>query len=121
MAKVILDRFTVRHGKESRAHEWMRILNERIEECQASLGQEKMYFEAIFSEEHEGRLFLYWIEMKDEGGQQVRQSEATIDQVHLAFWDECIEPGTRQVIATELVLIPQFFRNAIATKSDSHA
>lgn len=120
MASVVLDRFTVKLGKEARAHEWMRELNERIEECRATLDQEKMYFEAVFSEERDGRMYLYWTEFKDPGGQQVRESEAEIDQIHLAFWDECIESGSRKVMATELILIPQFIRDAIATLPDSH-
>ena len=69
MASVVLDRFTVKPGKEARAHEWMRTLNERIEECRATLDHEKMYFEAVFLEERGGQMYLYWIEFKDPGGQ----------------------------------------------------
>ena len=115
MAGVVLDRFTVKLGKESRAREWMDELNARIEECRATLDQEKMYFEAVCSEYRNGRMYLYWVEFKDPGGHSVRESAAQIDQIHLAFWDECIEPGSRTVMATELILIPQFIRDAIAT------
>ena len=69
MASVVLDRFTVKSGKEVRTREWLRTLNEHIEECRATLDHEKMYFEAIFSEEQDGRMYLYWIEFKDPGGQ----------------------------------------------------
>ena len=117
MASVVLDRFTVKLGKEARAHEWMRALNDRIEECRATLDHEKMYFEAVFSEELDGRMYLYWIEFKDSGGQPVRESEAEVDRIHLAFWDECIEPGSRHVMDTELVLIPRFFGEAIASQA----
>lgn len=117
MAGVVLDRFTVKLGKEARALEWMRVLNERIEECRATLDDEKMYFEAVFSDEWDGRLYLYWIEFKSPGGESVRESERDVDQIHLAFWDECIEVGSRRVIATELVLIPRFFAEAIAAQA----
>ena len=117
MASVVLDRFTVKLGKEARAHEWMRALNDRIEECRATLDHEKMCFEAVFSEELDGRMYLYWIEFKDPGGQPVRESKAEVDRIHLAFWDECIEPGSRHVMATELVLIPRFFGEAIASQA----
>lgn len=117
MADVVMDRFTVKLGKEARAHEWMRALNDRVEECRVTLDDEKMYFEAVFSEERDGLMYLYWIEFKDSGGQSVRESEAEVDQIHLAFWDECIEPGSRQVMATELVLIPRFFAEAIAIQA----
>ena len=118
MADVILDRFTVKLGKEARAREWMHELNARIEECRATLDQEKMYFEGVFSEYRDGRMYLYWIEFKDPTGQSVRESTAQIDQIHLGFWDECIESGSRTVMATELILLPQFIRDAIATQAD---
>ena len=114
-----LDRFTVKLGKEARAHQWMRALNDHIEECRASLDNEKMYFEAIASEEIDDRMYLYWIEFKDPGGQPVRESDAEVDRIHLAFWEECIEPGSRRVMATELVLIPQFLWQAIASQARS--
>jgi hypothetical protein len=121
MATVVLDRFRIVSGREGRAKEWMRILNERIEECRATLDHEQMYFEAIFSEERDGRLYLYWVELQEPGGRDVRESHDEIDQVHVAFWDECVEPGSRTVMATELVLIPQFLREAIEMRRGSGA
>lgn len=59
MPTVGLERFTVKSGMESRAKEWMGVLNDRIDECRATLGGERMYFEAIFSEEQGGRMYLY--------------------------------------------------------------
>ncbi len=70
---------------EGRAREWMGLRNDRIAECEATLDQEKVYFEAIWSEEQDGRMYLYWIEFKGPNGRPVRESEAAVDQIHLDF------------------------------------
>jgi hypothetical protein len=72
--------------------------------------------EAIFSEELGDEMYLWWVEFKEAGGRPIQNSIAEIDRIHLAFWEECIEKGSRQVMRTELVLIPEYIRKAIASR-----
>ncbi len=116
MGEVVLDRFHVKSDKKERAREWMGILNQRIDECRATLEAENMFFEAIFSEELGNEMYLWWVEFKDVGGRPIQDSIAEIDRIHLALWEECIEKGSRQVMRTELVLIPEYIRKAIASR-----
>jgi len=113
---VVLDRFHVKSDKKERAREWMQVLNNRIAECRATLEAESMYFEAIFSEERDDEMYLWWLEFKDTGGRPIQESEAEIDRIHLDFWQECIENSSRQVMRTELVLIPEFIKRAIDSR-----
>ncbi len=113
MVEVVLDRFHVKPGKKERAREWMKVLNHRLAECRATLETENMYFEAIFSEEVGDELYLWWLEVKGAGGRPIQESDAEIDRIHMDFWEECIENGSRQLLQTELVLIPEFIKRAI--------
>lgn len=116
MGNVVLDRFHVKSDKKERAREWMQVLNNRIAECRATLDAETMYFEAIFSEEVEDEMYLWWLEFKDTGGRPIQESKAEIDRIHLNFWEECIERGSREVMRTELVLIAEFIERAIDSR-----
>ena len=116
MAEVILDRFDVKSDKKERAKQWMEILNQRIDECRATLDAENMHFEAIFSQEIGDEMYLLWVEFKDSGGRPIQHSAEEIDCIHLAFWEECIEKGSRQVMRTELVLIPEYIKKAIESR-----
>lgn len=49
-----LTRYKVKKGKEDRAREWMRFLNENIGETLLTLKNERMYVEDIFSEVIDG-------------------------------------------------------------------
>lgn len=89
--KTELMTFIVKPGKEARAEEWMRVLIERQAECVATLEREKMHYESIFRCERNGHLYLSWYSVQSEGAPPVRGSLHPIDEVHLAFWDECID------------------------------
>lgn len=61
-------------------------------------------------------MYLLWVEFKDSGGRPIQHSAEEIDRIHLAFWEECIEKGSRQVMRTELVLIPEYIKKAIESR-----
>ena len=85
--------FAVKVGKEERANEWMRILVQRQAECVATLDRELMHFESIFRSEIGERIYLSWYSVQGKTGEQVKSSPFPIDKVHMAFWQECIDPS----------------------------
>lgn len=85
-----LTRYKVKKGKEDRAREWMRFLNENIGETLLTLKNERMYVENIFSEVIDGQMYLYWFSYQGDDAQAVEESESWIDKKHLEYWDECL-------------------------------
>ena len=83
--------FAVVPGKETRAHEWLQLLQARQSECVATLDREHMHFESIFLHEAGGRLYLSWLSVQGQAGEHVASSEFDIDKLHMAFWKECID------------------------------
>lgn len=61
---------------------------------------------------HSGSAGVWWVEFKGEG-RLLAQSAHEIDRIHMAFWDEYLEPDSRTVFQTELVLLPAFIQTAI--------
>ena len=104
---VELTRFQVKEGKSSVVDEWMRFLNENMEDVLVTLEGEKMYVETIFREQLDGKEYLYWYSVQGEGGVEVEESEHWIDRKHLAYWEDCIEKSYRPAdLQTEVVMIP---------------
>jgi hypothetical protein len=83
--------FRVIEGKEDLAEEWVETLKTRQEECVETLTREKMVFESVFKFHKEGRLYLSWFSLQEEGHKEVDTSGHKIDKVHLEYWDECID------------------------------
>lgn len=61
---------------------------------------------------YSGSAGVWWVEFKGEG-RLLAQSAHEIDRIHMAFWDEYLEPDSRTVFQTELVLLPAFIQTAI--------
>jgi len=111
---VEITRFKVKKGKAARVDEWMRFLNEHMEDVLVTLEGEKMYVETIFREHLNGEEYLYWYSVQGIGGQEVEQSEHWIDKKHLEFWNECIDETFRPVdLQTEVVMIPERVRKSM--------
>lgn len=104
---VELTRFRVKKGKSKLVDEWMRFLNENMQDVLLTLENEKMYVETIFREELDGEEYLYWYSVQGEGAQDVEESEHWIDKKHLEYWDACIDESFRPVdLTAEAVMIP---------------
>lgn len=111
---VELTRFRVKEGKAERVDEWIQFLNDNMEDVLLTLEGEKMYVETIFREELGGEEYLYWYSVQGPGGQEVEESTHWIDQKHLAYWEECIDPTFRPVdLTTEVVMIPEKVRKSM--------
>jgi Family of unknown function (DUF6176) len=83
--------FAVKPGKEARAEEWMKLLVERQAECVQTLDREAMHYETIFKCRMGDRLVLSWFSVQGRKGAHVRSSPFEVDQLHMQFWDECID------------------------------
>lgn len=105
---VELTRFQVKEGKSSVVDEWMRFLNEHMEDVLVTLEGEKMYVETIFREQLDGKEYLYWYSVQGEGGSEVEESDHWIDRKHMEYWEQCIEKSFRPVdLQMEVVMIPK--------------
>ncbi|AMM91664.1 DUF6176 family protein [Peribacillus simplex] len=108
---VELTRFRIKEGKSERVDEWLKFLNENMNDVLITLEAEKMYVETIFRERLNGDEFLYWYSVQGQGGQEVQESDHWIDKKHLEYWKECIDETFRPVdLKTEVVMIPENIR-----------
>ncbi|USK74325.1 DUF6176 family protein [Peribacillus frigoritolerans] len=108
---VELTRFRVKEGKSERVDEWLKFLNENMNDVLITLEAEKMYVETIFRERLNSDEFLYWYSVQGSGGQEVQESDHWIDKKHLEYWKECIDETFRPVdLKTEVVMIPENIR-----------
>lgn len=103
-----LTRFRVLPGKEERAREWMEFLRSNPEAFRETLEPERMYVETIFSEVLHGTMYLTWYSVQGDGETaDVRESAHWLDQKHVEFWRECIDPDfTPQDATPEVHVIP---------------
>ncbi|WP_353947948.1 DUF6176 family protein [Sporolactobacillus sp. Y61] len=109
--KVELTKFKVKQGKSKCVDEWMEFLNQYMKDVLLTLEDEKMYVESIFRERMDGQEFLYWFSVQGEGGQEVENSQHWVDQKHLEYWDECIDPDFSPIdLKPEVVMIPEQIR-----------
>lgn len=108
---VEITRFIVKQGKKELVTEWLKFLNDNIDDVLVTLEGEKMYVETIFREELEGYEYLYWYSVQGENGIEVEESDHWIDIKHLEYWNECIDENYRPVdLSTEVVMIPDKVR-----------
>ena len=111
--RVELSRFQVRKGKSGLVDEWMEFLNKYLPEVLLTLQDEKMYVETIFRESTAEGEFLYWYSVQGDGGKRVDQSMHWVDQKHLEYWQECIEPDYSTDMKVEVVMIPKLIRQVM--------
>lgn len=109
-----LTRFRVKEGKTVKVDEWLAFLNEHLEDVLVTLEGEKMYVETIFREILDGTEYLYWYSIQGEGGQPVESSNHWIDEKHMAYWRECIDPDYHPVdLTTSVVMIPNNVKSSM--------
>lgn len=112
--------FTIKQGMEAEAQEWMRILTERQAECVQTLDREHMHYECIFKSFQNERMCLSWFTVHGLSGERLRSSPHPIDQLHLAYWDKCIDtevPATR--LKHVVTFLPESIRRAFEARDAS--
>jgi hypothetical protein len=89
--KVELTRLRIKRGKSDRVDEWLKMINQRMNEAVTTLDREGMKFEIIFREvigEHD---YLNWFSVQDEAGEPIETSPFDLDREHREFGEECID------------------------------
>jgi hypothetical protein len=89
----------------------MAMLNDRIDECVATLDRERMALELVFRQVDADGEWLYWVSIYGEGGAGVDES-IPIDRDHVAFGKQCKEPGWTEA-SPQLLLAPTSVRKAL--------
>jgi len=99
--RVELSRARLLPGKSELTDEWMSMLNQRIDECVATLDREKMALELVFRRSDEDGEWIYWVSIYGPAGAGLDES-VPIDRDHVAYGRQVKEPGWEEAV-------PQFF------------
>ena len=105
--KVELSRFRVNPDKSARVNDWLKMLNDNMDEVVQTLEREQMKLEVIFREIIDGQEYLYWFSVQGEAGEEVTTSPFAVDQKHLQFHEECIDHKYgRRDAQPQVVMVP---------------
>lgn len=108
---VELSRARIKPGASDSADRWMAMLNDRIDECVATLDRERMALELVFRRIDDDGEWLYWLSIYGDGGQCLDESVA-IDRDHVAMGKLSKEPGWTEA-TPQLLLAPEPVRAAL--------
>ncbi|MBB6174358.1 hypothetical protein HNR23_004418 [Nocardiopsis mwathae] len=111
--KVELTRHRIRPGRRAEFDAWMRMLEERREECVATLEAERMAVECVFHFEDADGEWIFWLEIYGEGGRGP-DTGVPIDRDHVAYSERAKIPG-HESAELRLLLLPDPVREAIAS------
>jgi hypothetical protein len=110
--RVELSRARVKPGMGGEVDRWMQMLNDRLDECVATLDRERMAVELIFRDRDEQGEWLYVMSIQGEGGEGLDASPHAIDRDHAEFSRRCKEPGWLEA-EPQLLLLPEPVRRAV--------
>jgi hypothetical protein len=108
---VQLFRAKVINGQSSTVDEWMSMLNDRLDEGEATLERERMGVEIVFRQRDGDTEYLYWIVICGEG-ESVESSHHQLDIDHVAYDERCRERGW-ETAQPELLLLQAPVRRAV--------
>jgi Family of unknown function (DUF6176) len=108
---VKLSRAKVLPGASSEADRWMEMLNDRVDECVATLDRERMAIEIIFRLKENGEDYLFWVEILGANGAGV-DLDNPIDRDHFEQAKRTKEPGWTEA-EPQLLLLPDPVRKAV--------
>jgi hypothetical protein len=109
---VELSRAKVLPGASQKADEWMAMLDDRADECVATLDRERMAVEIVFRLQEEGEDYLFWVAIRGDGGADLESSEHRIDHDHIAHARRTKRPGWVEA-EPQVLLLPEPVRNAV--------
>src|SRR3954471_2825791 len=109
---VELSRAKVLPGASAEADRWMKMLDDRVDECVATLDRERMAVEIVFRLQEDGEDHLFWVAIRGEGGESLDTSEHQIDKDHLAPARRTKEPGWVEA-EPQVLMLPAPVRKAI--------
>jgi hypothetical protein len=109
---VELSRGKVLPGASEEADRWMQMLDDRVDECVATLDRERMAVEIVFRLKEEGADYLYWVAIRGESGAALESSEHPIDVDHQAQARRTKEPGWVEA-EPQVLMLPEPVREAV--------
>ena len=109
---VELSRARVMTGASGEADRWMAMLDDRVDECVATLDRERMAIEIVFRLKEGGEDFLFWLTVRGEGGATLASSEHPIDQDHETQARLTKEPGWVEA-EPQVLMLPDPVREAV--------
>jgi hypothetical protein len=109
--RVELSRCKVKPGQSAEADRWMQMLNDRVDECVATLDAERMAIEIIFRLKEDGEDYLFWVSVFGAGGSGLDVSNP-VDHDHQEFGRRVKEPGWVEA-EPQLLLLPDPVRRAV--------
>jgi len=108
---VELSRAKVKPGASAEADKWMKMLNDRLDECVASLDRERMAIEIVFRLREDGEDYLFWMSVRGEAGAGL-DMELPIDRDHVEQGTRTKEPGWVEA-EPQVLMLPDPVRDAV--------
>ncbi|MGH6654271.1 MAG: DUF6176 family protein [Actinocrinis sp.] len=108
---VELSRGKVLPGASAEADSWMRMLNDRLDECVATLDRERMAIEIAFRLRENGEDHLYWLTVRGEHGAGL-DMDIPIDRDAVARAKRTKEPGWVEA-EPQVLMLPDPVREAV--------
>ncbi|NQD42109.1 hypothetical protein FQA45_15895 [Glutamicibacter halophytocola] len=113
-----LSRAKIIEGKEETFEEWMSVLNDRYDECLASIPAQRAVFEATFRhEEADGSAWMYHLSLMGTDGVGLNEEHA-IDATHASYARQAKEPGWEE-LTPKFMLTPDHIRSAMLSWANS--
>lgn len=109
---VELSRGTVLPGASAEADRWMQMLDDRVDECVASLDRERMAIEIVFRLKEDGADYLYWVSVHGPDGATELDTRQPIDRDHLAQAKRSKAPGWVEA-EPQVLMLPDPVRKAV--------
>ncbi len=108
---VELSRCKVLPGASAEADTWMRMLDDRVDECVATLDRERMAIEIVFRLKEDGEDHLFWVSVHGEHGGGLDLS-IPIDRDHDAQARRTKQPGWVEA-EPQVLMLPEPVRAAV--------
>ena len=108
---VSLSRGRVLPGAGAEADRWMAMLNDRLDECVATLDRERMAIEIVFRLQEDGQDHLYWVSVQGADGGGLDLANA-IDRDHLEQAKRTKHPGWVEA-EPQVLMLPDPVRTAV--------
>ncbi len=90
----------------------MQMLDDRADECVATLDRERMAVEIVFRLKEGGEDYLFWVAIKGAGGASLDSSEHAIDLDHQSQARRTKVPGWVEA-EPQVLLLPEPVRRAV--------
>jgi uncharacterized protein DUF6176 len=108
---VRLSRAKVMPGASAEADRWMAMLNDRLDECVATLDRERMAIEIVFRLREHGEDHLFWVSVHGADGVSF-DPDSPIDRAHLEQAKRTKGPGWTEA-EPQLLLLPAPVRDVV--------